>query len=220
MGDRIPGFSLHHKFHAPAKSKFSHLNLLFIIVLCCALAAKAQDSPGRFEAGGNLTVLKTSVGANFGPGLEGDFNFGRHFALDAALSWMPADRPGHLTQGLFGAKVGTRTQHFGFFGKIRPGFVSIGDTFRQETLVFTGALAMPSVRFARLTERAVDLGGVFEYYPARHWALRYDLGDTVIFEEEPTFTLINAPFALNGPRTIPNHTRNRFQFSTGLHYRF
>jgi hypothetical protein len=69
-----------------------------------------------------------------------------------------------------------------------------------------------------LTERVIDFGGVFEYYPAKHWALRYDLGDTVIFEEELRFVVVNSP--LPSPKSSLNQTGNRFQFSTSLHYRF
>ena len=82
----------------------------------------AQDSPGRFELGRNFTALHTGGGvALIGPGLEGDVNFGRHLALDSAFVWLPQTNPRvHAFMGLFGAKVGTRTQHFGFFGKCAP----------------------------------------------------------------------------------------------------
>jgi hypothetical protein len=223
MKDQIRGVSLHPKFYSVVKSKFTHLCLLLIILLCCALLAKAQVSPGRFEAGGNITIIRTDLGGNFGPGLEGDLNLGRHFALDGTYNWLPANRPvlgsGHMMQGFFGGKVGTRTQRFGFFGKVRPGFVSIGDTLRQQIVDFTNPLAPTNfTRFSRLTERALDYGGVFEYYPGRHWALRYDAGDTVLFEEAPQITIIS-PFPL-GLRFPSNRTTHHFQFSTSLHYRF
>lgn len=227
MGDRVRSFSLHQKLHekvhAVADSKFFHLCLLLSIFLSCALLGRAQDSPGRFEAGGNVTFMKTTLGGNFGPGLEGDFNFGRHFSLDGAYNWLPANSPvigsGHMMQGLFGGKVGTRTQRFGFFGKVRPGFVSIGNVLRQQTVNLTVPLSpVIFTRFSRLTERALDYGGVFEYYPGRHWALRYDAGDTVLFEEAPQLTIIS-PVPL--PIRLPsNRTTHHFQFSTGLHYRF
>jgi hypothetical protein len=222
MGQGTRSFSLRHKLHAVSKTSFFHFCFL-LILLCCVPPATAQDSPGRYEVGGNFTVLRNAARGSVGPGLEGDFNFGRHFALDAALSWLPDTTPGlrnNLTQGLFGAKVGTRTQHFGFFGKVRPGFVSIRHVLREQTLVFSGINITPTVRFARLTERAIDFGGVFEYYPSKHWALRYDMGDTVIFEEEPRFIVVNSPSPLLTSHIFPNQTRNRFQFSTSVHYRF
>ena len=194
---------------------------VFIVVFTLpATPVFAQDSPGRFEVGGNFTAARFGVG-EFGPGVEGDFNFGRHFALDGAYSWLPSS-PTHVMAGLFGAKVGTRTQHFGFFGKARPGFISIGNTVRAETIIFNPVppLALASIRFGRLTERALDLGGVMEYYPARHWALRWDAGDTLVFREHgPTITIIGLPI-VQIPLLSPSGINNNFQFSTGVHYRF
>jgi hypothetical protein len=179
----------------------------------------AQDSPGRFEVGGNFTAVRFGAG-EFGPGIEGDLNFGRHFALDGAYSWLPTIST-HVMTGLFGAKVGTRTQHFGFFGKVRPGFISIGNTLRAETIILVPtALPATTNRFGRLTERALDLGGVMEYYPARHWALRWDAGNTLLFREPGTkITIIGLPIAVD-PLRIPSGITNNFQFSTGVHYRF
>jgi hypothetical protein len=121
---------------------------------------------------------------------------------------------------LFGGKVGTRTEHFGFFGKVRPGFVSRGDQLRGETIIVGPApiISIPNIRFGRLTERALDFGGVVEYYPSKHWALRYDFGDTVVFGEAAKITIIGDPPLITG---VPNgNTTHNFQFSTSVHYRF
>lgn len=184
--------------------------------------ALAQDSPGRFEVGGNFTAQRFGRGGFFGPGVDGDLNFGRHIALDGSYSWLPSS-PIHLMTGLFGAKVGTRTEHFGFFGKVRPGFVSFGNIERSATeIIGPGLGSSVSLHFARQTEKALDFGGVLEYYPARHWALRWDVGDLVAFQEpSPTVTII-----INGvPSTrtfdpFPPGTLHNFQFTTGIHYRF
>jgi hypothetical protein len=198
--------------------KLSLVCLLFITTQ----PAFSQDSPGRFEVGGNFTALRFGRGGFFGPGVDGDLNFGRHIALDGSYSWLPSS-PTHLMTGLFGAKVGTRTEHFGFFGKVRPGFVSFGNMERSATeIIGPGLVSSVSLRFARQTERALDFGGVVEYYPARHWALRWDVGDLVAFQEpSPTLTII-----INGvPHTttfnaFPPGTLHNFQFNTGVHYRF
>ena len=187
-----------------------------------SVSALAQDSPGRFEVGGNFTAQRFGRAGFFGPGVDGDLNFGRHIALDGSYSWLPSS-PTHLMTGLFGAKVGTRTEHFGFFGKVRPGFISFGNVERFATeIVGPGPVLNLSQRFGRLTERALDFGGVVEYYPARHWALRWDVGDLVVFQEpNPTLTII-----INGvPNTVtfggfPPGTLHNFQFNTGIHYRF
>jgi hypothetical protein len=203
----------------------STFKLSVACILLCSTLALAQDSPGRFEVGGNFTALRFGRTGLFGPGVEGDINFGRHFALDVAYSWLPTS-PTHLMTGLFGAKVGTRTEHFGFFGKVRPGFISIGNTLRDETFTFgPGPLDFTSsIRFGRLTERALDFGGVLEYYPARHWTMRWDFGDTVIFGESgPILHIVTVGSGVSPVLPFPTpfgRTSNNFQFSTGIHYRF
>src|SRR5262245_57279987 len=114
--------------------RFSSRTILLPAVVWLVLSpvfACAQDSPGRVEVGGNFTALHIG-GAFFGPGVDGDFNFNRHIALDGSFSWLPSS-PTHVMTGLFGAKVGTRTQHFGFFGKVRPGFISFCNVERSAT---------------------------------------------------------------------------------------
>jgi hypothetical protein len=209
---------------------------LFLFLLTSGFAF-AQDSPGRFEIGGGFTAVRFSIigGApasigggvffnsapTFGPEVSGDFNFNRHFALDGAFSWLPAD-PEHLQTGLFGLKAGARTQHFGFFGKVRPGFMHLGDVVRDQTIAFDPNVPglTNTLRRTGLTQPILDVGGVLEYYPARHWALRWDMGDTIAFEEKGT-TLTEA---IVGSPTVtvqtPAATTNNFQFSTSVHYRF
>src|SRR5262249_14562360 len=84
----------------------------------CPPAARAKSPPGGLEVGGTFPALRWNETTTLGPGLEGDLILGPHFALDAALTWLPATPYEHITQGLFGGKVGTRTEHFGFFGKV------------------------------------------------------------------------------------------------------
>jgi hypothetical protein len=186
-------------------------------VLLLPTRSIAQDSsPSRFEAGGSFTAVRgTSFSGDMGPGVEGDVNFGRHLAFDAAFNWLPASFS-HTVNGFFGAKIGTRTQHFGFFGKVRPGFFSTayvlrGATLNLDTLEGTS-------RFGRLTERALDAGGVVEFYASRHWLMRWDLGDTLLFEDPTIFTITgtNAPPSISSNRGTTNH----LQFSTSVHWRF
>jgi hypothetical protein len=199
------------------------------IVFLSALAA-AQDSPGRFEAGAAFSTMHMPGIAALGPAVEGDVNFGRHFALDGAASWFPNSTRGQsAATGFFGAKAGMRTQRFGFFGKARPGFMTFDNALRGATFILTPApgglgsvTTISSFRFGRLTQRALDLGGVAEYYPARHWAFRWDLGDMLLFEDKgPTFTFIGVGTPSQPPiiERSPGITQH-FQFSTGIHYRF
>lgn len=198
-------------------------------VLFLSALATAQDSPGRFEAGAAFSTLRMPGIAGLGPALEGDVNFGRYISLDGLLSWFPT-RPGgqSAATGFFGAKAGKRMERFGVFGKVRPGFLTFDNAFRGETIILTPAQnggsisSISSFRFGRLTQRALDLGGVAEYYPARHWAFRWDLGDMLLFPDKgPTLTFIGVgtpsrPTIIERSPGITQH----FQFSTGVHYRF
>jgi hypothetical protein len=199
------------------------------VFLLSALAA-AQDSPGRFEAGAAFNTLHMPGIAALGPSLEGDVNFGPHIALDGAFNWLPNSTRGRSAlTGFFGGKAGMRTQRFGFFGKARPGFMTFDNAFRGATVILTPAPngigsigSISSFRFGRLTQRALDLGGVAEYYPARHWAFRWDLGDMLLFQDKgPTFTFIGVGTPSLPPiiERSPGVTQH-FQFSTGVHYRF
>lgn len=190
--------------------------------LLVSAVAIAQDSPGRFEVGANVTAIRNppeGTPANLGPGFQGVVNFGRHVALDAEFDVLPSTSfNGQTLVGLFGAKAGTRTKRFGFFGTVRPGFITIGDTFRAATIVL-GAPA-GTTRFSRLTEPVLNVGGVIEYYPAQHWALRWTAGDTLVFQNPgPTFTVIS-PGGPNVVTQVPGQVTNHFQFGAGVMYRF
>ena len=196
----------------------ARLLVVSTLLAACSTLALAQDSPGRVEVGGNLTALRTfEIVPSVGVGLEGDLNFGRHFALDTAIDWLPTTREqGNTVLGLFGVKAGIRRQRLGYFVKVRPGFIAIDNVLRADFAnLDTGFF---SSRLGRLTEPVLDLGGVVEYYPARHWTLRWDAGDMLIFQEGNNFTTI-----LNGQTlfsVFPGQTTNTFRFSTGVHYRF
>ena len=80
-------------------------------------------------------------------------NFSRSQALDAEVTRYPGK-----TSLLAGVKSGKRFDRFGAFGRARLGLWHFDRTFL-----------------------AADLGGVLEYYPSQHTAIRIDLGDTILF---------------------------------------
>jgi hypothetical protein len=99
------------------------------------------------------------------------------------------------TQGLFGVKYGMRSEKAGIFGKLRPGFVH----FSEGTPLLPGSSSQ--------TEFAFDFGGVFELYPSRSVALRFDVGDTLI--------------RLSNPLLVAEPTfRHNLQIATGVAFRF
>jgi len=83
-------------------------------------------------------------------------NFARTAAIDAEVTRYP-----NKTSALAGLKSGLRFDRFGVFGKGRVGLWHFG---RRER-----------------TYLAADIGGVLEYYPSPHTAVRIDAGDTILF---------------------------------------
>ena len=194
-----------------------HFMLYMAACFIFSAFAHAQDSaPSRFEVGTAFTAVRNlNINGVAGPGVEGDINFGSHLALDSSFNWLPANGS-QTVNFLVGAKAGIRREHFGLFAKVRPGFFSTahnlqGDTFNVDT-------GQDAPRIGRITERALDLGGVGEYYPSTHWLVRWDMGDTMVSEARTEFNVIgtNPPPSLSVTRGITSH----FQFSTSVHYRF
>jgi hypothetical protein len=122
------------------------------------------------------------------------FDLTRWAALEAEADFFPKDDaifpPTELTpplgivyrraraNALFGAKLGWRSARFGVFGKVRPGFTRLSDSGVDcaGDVCALVLLARPEYR----TEFALDLGGVFEFYPSARTVARFDLGDTMI----------------------------------------
>lgn len=159
--------------------------------------AAAQTDVSRFEAGGQVSVLRVSDAGSTSTGIGGriTFNVSRWAALEAEGSYFPQDDfvlPGGTvsgfrvryyrkrTDGFFGAKLGYRGDRFGVFAKVRPGFTVLsqrsGPDMCEGTLCPLVLLVRPEYR----TEFAMDLGAVVEFYPSRRVVARFDLGDTVI----------------------------------------
>jgi hypothetical protein len=226
------GYIVHRPQH---KVVAFHLAALTVICLLAAVTAVAQETP-RFEIGGGLSVLNHGRKANVGPGFTGVFNISRYLSLEGSLNWFPTEagftfenpflpaNPAVETsaaQGLFGAKVGYRTNKFGAFVKVRPGLISTPKTERASGIIanLIGG-SVPTQRLGRLTEKAFDLGGVFEYYPAKHWAVRADAGDTLIFEEGEIFVDVDNISGTTTTRKFGAATTGHFQFTISGMFRF
>ena len=166
-------------------------------------------SKSQRGAGGRITV---NLNDNFA--LEGEFNtFPNNFRLSVpqlnqfVTRKLSRDR---VDQFLFGMKFGVRSNLFGLFGKIRPGFV------RSQLQDETANSANPTLntRFRTSSGLALDLGGVLEIYPSRHTMLRFDAGDTLIRYETKIQTS-------SGSSTSKNKfTNHNLQASAGFGLRF
>lgn len=151
---------------------------IFIVVsstllLCFScLVAQAQnrtisdvEKVPTYEIGGQFFAVNGhDLGAAWGAGTRFTYNLNNYIAFDSEMDFfLPDEGPPYATQGLFGIKAGKRIKKVGIFAKVRPGFQTNFVVNQREQ--------------ARL---AVDVGGVAEFYPNRHVALRFDAGDVII----------------------------------------
>src|SRR5215468_3546334 len=161
--------------------------------------SRSRSETPKVEVGVQYTLLRFTDADVTDSGVGGrvTYNASDNFSLETEFNFFPQGRLNFATvsslnsrrmQGLFGAKYGVRTEKFGVFGKARPGFVRFGE----------GSSPIGS----SATEFALDLGGVFEIYPTRPVALRFDVGNTLI------------RFGAQ------NFTSNNLQFSSGVAFRF
>jgi hypothetical protein len=173
------------------------------------------DQPPRFELGVAASGVHLSDNNNFGVGARAVLNINSFFSLEGEGNFFLNNAPpklfsgGRAVEGLFGPKIGLRTENVGIFAKVRPGVISFSNTVQGITINPAVPFSF-SVQTGRLTEPALDLGTVVEFYPARHWAWRTDIGDTMVFYRSSSFLGIR----------IPGSTKSNLQFNTGLQYRF
>jgi hypothetical protein len=160
-------------------------------------------------------------------GVGGRFtqNLKRYLALEAELNFFPRDfrkfttnfTGGRMMEGLFGVKAGIRKKKFGVFGKFRPGFESSGGAEVPRFLNGDGPDPRNPFGFERIraTQFALDVGGVFEFYPSRRTILRFDAGDTIV--RYPGVEFIQFPQGIRIFETVYSH---KPQFSVGFGFRF
>jgi hypothetical protein len=110
---------------------------------------------------------------------------------------------------LFGPKLGLRTEKVGIFAKVRPGVISFSNTIQGITINPAVPFSI-SLQTGRLTEPALDLGTVVEFYPAPGIGLGALTSVTRWFYHSSSFLGIR----------VPGTTKSNLQFNTGLQYRF
>jgi len=180
--------------------------------------------PQRFEIGAQFNSLNFTwingvdhSSTELGAGFFASYNIWQFVYLDASLNFFPKDEDtggpndgGRILQGFFGTREGFQVQRFGFFAKVRPGFMNYSRTLTGVSL--TGPM---SFRYARATDFALDVGGVVEYYWTRRALLRFDVGDTLLYNSP-------RPFDVDGAVSYPPvpGRRNSLQIGVGLGFRF
>jgi len=199
----------------------------------------AQSKTPKFEVGAQFSLIRFSDLDITEPGFGGRFtyNINKHVAVEAEGSFFPREvkdsfgetlQGGRKTEGLFGVKFGARNRRVGWFGKVRPGFIHFGN-FEKTGVVCIAVspcvLPTPPFNFSE-TDFAMDIGGVFELYPARRTVIRFDLGDTIIHSSSaerialPTTLVFSNLGSIPGIKDVVRSTSNNFQFSVGVGFRF
>jgi hypothetical protein len=182
------------------------------VVLLSAAEVCAQDGTPRFELGVHYTTLQLSEKNDHdgGPGIRFTYNLNDYIALEAEGNALPQTREGggnNETQGFFGARAGIRKKRFGIFAKARPGFT---------TFYLVGVTPGPNTFEEGHTRLAMDVGGVFEYYPHRNIALRVDAGDTMIQFKPGDFFYRR----LDEPMFVSRQWSHNLQITVGFAFRF
>ena len=170
-----------------------------VLISLSVTVSQAQSDPPKFEVGGQFSLLNFDVFDNFGDRRRNEFggggrftyNFNKYVAAEAQVDYFPhedsvrigtIDVPlwGSKTLAVFGVKAGGRNKRIGVFGKARPGFIHF-----SSVPGIVCALAVPSTCAPQVkhTVFALDIGGVVEYYPSPTTVIRFDAGDTIIYQD-------------------------------------
>jgi Outer membrane protein beta-barrel domain len=204
------------------------------VVICLVVMSvntNAQVDEHRSEVGGLLTILSLSDfqsrqfpldnfrGNSTMAGIGGRyaFNLNKHFAIDAEANFFPENHLlneefGQKMQGFIGLKAGIRKKKFGVFAKARPGVMWFGEFTSKGNCSTTPSVTVCGVDHEK--DFAMDVGGVVEFYPADRLIVRIDAGDTIIFY--PQRVVATFPTLVQ----VPEETKNNFQLSFGVGWRF
>jgi hypothetical protein len=153
---------------------------------------RETNVPGNWEFGplfSTLTIsregLTDNVRTEQGFGGYASYRFYGALYLDGDVLYFPRGTSfsgphdgGTILQTLVGLKGGIRRNHFGIFGKVRPGFHGYSQAL---TGVATSGTSAPVFSYGRATNFVLDLGGIVEFYPMGRGTLRVELGDTHLY---------------------------------------
>jgi hypothetical protein len=204
-----------------------------LFVLFAAPRSPAQETP-RVEVGVHVTALnlgdfrlrvpdlrttergaggRITININDSVALEGEYNiFPNDFRITVPQLGQLVTRRltrDRVNQIMFGVKAGARSDRWGIFAKLRPGFIR--SSLRDETINPNASL---NTLFRSSTGIALDIGGVLEFYPTRNTVLRFDVGDLIMRYENKA--LSNA----TGATPVGRFTHHSLQIGAGVGLRF
>lgn len=199
-----------------------------LLCLCAGCEVSAQIDEHKFEVGGFFTnITLTDFQARTSPGsLSADksvsgiggrlaYNLTNHVAIDSEASFFPRTHFfngefGQKTQAFIGLKAGWRNKRVGAFAKARPGVMWFGEFSSRGSCSSSSFGSTCGVSHEK--DFAMDLGAVFEFYPAERALVRLDIGDTIIrYQAHPPGL---------GFAGLPAATKNNLQVSIGFGWRF
>lgn len=213
--------------------KKTHLVIALLGVLLMQSQAQSQSTEvPKYEVAAEFTTFEREAfqtRTEPGAGVRFTYNLNRMISLETAGYFFPRQciecrNNGNMTEVVGGVKIGKRFEHWGIFGKARPGVAS----FSRGKFNVVPNPSNPGFPFeflpARLNAFATDIGGVVEFYPSKHIVTRFDAGDTIIhYGRRPveviTFDSTTSTFSLV-PFTLPARTANNFQFMASVGFRF
>jgi hypothetical protein len=205
----------------------------FVLLSCLVVSnhsVNGQVDEHKAEVGGLFTVVSltdfqerlfptTGTGSDAMSGVGGrlGYNFHKHVALDAEVNFFPEshlgnEESGQKMQGFIGVKAGVRQKKVGIFAKARPGVMWFGEFSSRGSCSSTAFGSVCGV--AHEKDFAMDVGGVFEYYPTDRLIMRADIGDTIIRYQERQTRVGSLPVL------VPAATKNNLQISLGIGWRF
>ena len=184
---------------------------------------------GKLEFGPQFTVMILQRqtffdGVRSEPGVGGfaSYRIFRFLYADTSVAYFlrntqssgPQDG-GRIFQGFLGIKGGIRRDHFGFFGKVRPGFQNFPHTL-SGLHAATGSPQTYVPEYGSITAFALDLGGVIEFYLPGRSLLRIDAGDS-----HPYYPDVKLNLPSGGSVLYPGGAqRHAIQFTVGYGWRF
>jgi len=180
--------------------------------------------PGTWEFGPLYSTLMIArEGSNTNPLTESGFGgyasyrFYGALYLDGDTLYFPRSAPagphdgGTILQTTIGLKGGIRRNHFGFFGKARPGFQS----YSQALTSINDTGTSIAYGYGRSTNFVLDLGGILEFYPHESGTLRIEVGDTHLYFNDRTVNVDGSPVIFPGGKL-----KHSIQFIFGYGWRF
>jgi hypothetical protein len=181
----------------------------------------ADGDVQRWEIGAHYSYLSLPVAteqcsscrvSNDGFGGNFAYRITNRLWVDSEVNYFPGSgsygNKGSMAEGLFGPRYGYTGKNWGWYFKLRPGFIYYDKTLTIDT----GAAFTEATRFA------FDVGSVFEWFTSRHSTLRVDAGTTVVRyltshtdPRQPPGDILSTDYYTS---------QSNFQLSTGYTYRF